>query len=145
MKIIATNRQASYNYTLLDKYEAGIVLLGSEIKSIRANNVTLKDSYVVIREGEAYLLNMHISQYKYTTFQPPDPERTRKLLLRKKEITKLANKVKLEQLAIIPTKIYFNSKSLVKIEIALAKGKKLYDKRNAIKERDLSRSYNIKK
>lgn len=145
MKIIAKNRQATYHYELFEKYEAGIILEGSEIKSIRLGNVNLKDSYGVVIKGEAYILNMHIAQYKYTTLWVPEPERTRKLLLNKKEIQKIERKIKLEKLTLIPTKLYFNDSQLVKIEIALAKGKKLYDKRREIKQKDINRSFSLKK
>lgn len=138
MKIISTNRKASFNYELFDRYEAGIVLTGGEVKSIRNNQVTLNEAYVHIRQGEIFILNMHISPYEYVSAFVPEVDRTRKLLLHKKEINKIAQKVKLEKLVIVPTKIYF-SINRIKIEIATAKGKKLYDKRESIKQKDIER------
>ncbi|WP_342189851.1 SsrA-binding protein SmpB [Spiroplasma endosymbiont of Dilophus febrilis] len=139
MKIIASNRKARFNYELIDSYEAGIALQGSEVKSLRESNVSLQESYVLIRNQEALILNLHISTYAYALSAKLDPNRSRKLLLHKKEILKLEAKIKLQNLQLVPTKIYFNSKGLVKIEIALAKAKKLYDKRETIKKRDMER------
>lgn len=138
MKIISTNRKASFNYELLDRYEAGIALTGGEVKSIRNNQVTLNEAYVHIRQGEIFILNMHISPYEYASAFVPEVDRTCKLLLHKKEINKIAQKVKLEKLVIVPTKIYF-SNNRIKLEIATAKGKKLYDKRESIKQKDIER------
>ena len=138
MKIISTNRKASYEYFLLDKYQAGIVLVGSEVKSIRSSGVSLEDSYVVIKKGEAFIKNMYVKPYEKTTTFAVDERRDRKLLLGKKEILKLERELNDVGLTIVPTKIYFE-KNLVKIEIALAKGKKLYDKRESIKQKELLR------
>ena len=138
MKIIATNRRASFEYFLLDKYNAGIVLSGSEVKSIRNGNLSLEDSFVVIRGTNVYIKNMYIKPYEMTTQFSLDERRDRKLLLNKKEILKLDRALKDVGLTIVPTKIYFD-KNLVKIEIALAKGKKLYDKRESIKQKELLR------
>lgn len=132
------NRQAKYNYIIEESYEAGLVLTGTEIKSIRAGKVNLKDSYAIIRAEEIYLLNTHISPYEKGNIFNHDEERTRKLLLHKKEIKKLANKVLLEGYTLIPLKIYF-VKGKAKVLIGLCKGKKNYDKRQTIKERDLER------
>ena len=138
MKIISTNRKASYEYFLLDKYQAGIVLVGSEVKSIRNSGVSLEDSYVVIKKGEAFIKNMYVKPYEKTTTFAVDERRDRKLLLGKKEILKLERELNDVGFTIVPTKIYFE-KNLVKLEIALAKGKKLYDKRESIKQKELLR------
>ena len=134
--VIVTNKKAAYDYFILSKYEAGIVLQGSEIKSIRNHAVNLKDSYVVIKNQEVFILNMHIAEYSHGNLFNHDPFRTRKLLLHKKEILKMQLKIKQEGFTLIPTKLYFNEKGKVKVEIALAKGKKLYDKRETIKQRE---------
>lgn len=137
--VIVTNKKAAYDYFILSKYEAGIVLQGSEIKSIRNHAVNLKDSYVVIKNQEVFILNMHIAEYSHGNLFNHDPFRTRKLLLHKKEILKMQLKIKQEGFILIPTKLYFNEKGKVKVEIALAKGKKLYDKRETIKQREQKR------
>ncbi len=139
MTIIATNKKALYDYFILSKYEAGIVLLGSEIKSIRNRAVNLKDSYVVIKNHEAFILNMHIAEYHYGNLFNHDPFRTRKLLLHKKEILKIQLKIKQEGFTLIPIRLYLNEKGKAKVEIALAKGKKMYDKRETIKQREQQR------
>ena len=133
-----SNRKAKFDYELFDTYEAGIVLTGTEIKSIRLGNCNLKDSYVVIRKNEAYIVNMHISEYREGNIFNHDETRTRKLLLHKKEIIKLDDKIKISGYTLIPVKLYFKA-NRVKILIALAKGKKNYDKRQSIKERDINR------
>ena len=137
--VIVTNKKAAYDYFILSKYEAGIVLQGSEIKSIRNHAVNLKDSYVVIKNQEVFILNMHIAEYSHGNLFNHDPFRTRKLLLHKKEILKMQLKIKQEGFTLIPTKLYFNEKGKVKVEIDLAKGKKLYDKRETIKQREQKR------
>lgn len=137
--VIVTNKKAAYDYFILSKYEAGIVLQGSEIKSVRNHAVNLKDSYVVIKNQEVFILNMHIAEYSHGNLFNHDPFRTRKLLLHKKEILKMQLKIKQEGFTLIPTKLYFNEKGKVKVEIALAKGKKLYDKRETIKQREQKR------
>ena len=139
MKIITENREAKHNYFLEDFTEAGIVLVGSEVKSLRAGKCNLKDSYVVIRGGEAYLLNAFISQFEKTSVFAPDERKTRKLLLKEQEIFKFAKKVKEQGLTIVPTKMYFSDKNKVKVEIALAKGKHLFDKRKDLMKADLKR------
>ena len=139
MKIITENREARHNYFLEDFVEAGIVLVGSEVKSLRAGKCNLKDSYVVIRGGEAFLLNAFISQFEKTSTFAPDECRTRKLLLKNQEIFKFEKKIKTQSMTIIPVKIYFNDKNKVKVEIALAKGKHLYDKRKDLMKSDLTR------
>ena len=138
IKIVALNKRASYDYFLLDKYEAGIQLLGTEIKSIRKNSVNIKDAYVVIRNQEAFIINMNIAVYEQGNIFNHDPLRTRKLLLHKKEILRLDAKVKEEGYTLIPTKIYF-VKGKAKIEFALAKGKKNYDKRDSDKQKSMDK------
>ena len=132
------NRHAKYDYIIEETYEAGVVLTGTEIKSIRGGRVNLKDSYAIIRNNEIYLLNTHISSYEKGNIFNHDEDRTRKLLLHKKEILKLNNKIILEGYTLIPLKIYF-VKNRAKVLIGLCKGKKNYDKRQAIKERDIER------
>lgn len=135
IKIIANNKKAYFNYFLSDFTECGIALTGTEIKSLRVNGATMIDSYVVFRNLEAELINLHISAYKEGNIFNHEPSRTRKLLLHKKEIRWFVQKVKAEGYTVVPTKIYFR-KGLAKVEIALAKGKKLHDKRESKKERD---------
>ncbi len=136
MEII--NRKAKYDYQISDTIEAGIVLTGTEIKSIRAGKAQLKDSYATIKKGEAILINMHISQYEQGNQFNHDETRTRKLLLHKKEILKLNDKIKLEGFTLVPLKLYFN-KNKAKILLGVGKGKKTYDKREAIKKRDIEK------
>ena len=138
MKIICNNKKASYEYFILDTYEAGIKLKGTEIKSIREGKISINDAYVIIKDNKVYILNIFIGKYDHGNIFNHDELRTRELLLNKSEIRKLANKVKLEGLTIVALKAYFKE-SLVKIEIGLAKGKKNYDKREVIKERDANR------
>ncbi|MBQ8451209.1 MAG: SsrA-binding protein SmpB [Clostridia bacterium] len=138
MKIITENREARHNYFLESPIEAGLVLLGSEVKSIRAGKVNLKDSYAVIRGGEIFLLNCFISSFEKTGSFVPDERRTRKLLLKKQEIEKLQRKIKEQGYTLVPTKVYFSG-DYAKVEIALAKGKKNYDKKQDIKKSDLKR------
>ena len=132
------NRKARFNYEIIDTIECGIVLKGTEIKSIRDGKVNIKDSYGIIRNNEVYILNMHISPYENGGVFNHQETRTRKLLLHKKEILKLKNKLELEGFTLIPLKLYFvNGKA--KIELGLCKGKKLYDKREDSKKRDVER------
>jgi SsrA-binding protein len=135
IKVVATNRQASHNYFLEDRFEAGIALVGSEIKSVRNRQVQLREAYVETQGGQAVLLNAHIAPYDPAARQNHDPLRPRRLLLHKKEIGKLREKVQLKGYTIIPLRMYL-SKGRAKIEIALARGKRQYDKRQAIAERD---------
>lgn len=140
MKFVANNKKAGFDYEILEKYQAGMVLQGSEVKALRAGRANLKDSFVRIIRGEAFLLNAHIAHLE--TANPhfkPDERRARKLLLNKKEIDKLDGRVAQEGLAIVPLGIYFNDKNIAKITIALGKGKKLYDKRESIKKKELDR------
>ncbi len=136
MEII--NREARYNYYVLEELECGIVLTGTEIKAIRTGKVNLKDSYAVIRKNEVHLLNTHISEYKEGNIFNHNPKRTRKLLLHKREILKLNDKVSKEGCTLVPLKLYFK-KNKVKILLGLCKGKKTFDKREVIKERQLQR------
>lgn len=134
-KVISDNRQARFRYEILETYEAGIELKGTEVKSIREGKVNLRDGYALIRVGEALLLNVHISPYlKSSDYFNHDPRRTRKLLLHKKEIRKLIGKVEQQGLTLVPLKMYFK-RGLVKVVIGLAKGKKLHDKRESLKKR----------
>ena len=132
------NRKAKFDYQIFDTLEAGIVLTGTEIKAIRQGNCNLKESYIIIRQNEAYILNMHISHYEEGNIFNHEETRTRKLLLHKKEIIKLSDKIRISGYTIVPLRLYFK-KNKAKLEIALAKGKKTYDKREAIKQRDISR------
>lgn len=132
------NKKAYFDYTVLEELEAGISLVGTEIKSVRKGSVDLKDSFITIKNGEAFILNMYIAKYEEGNIFNHDERRTRKLLLHKKEITKLKEKVSTEGLTLIPLKLYFK-KNHVKVLVGLCKGKKLYDKRASIKERDLKR------
>ena len=138
LKIICLNRKASFNYFLIDKFEAGLVLQGSEIKSVRSGKVSIADSYGIEKDGEIYLINSHISSYKQASYVDHNPVAERKLLLNKREINKVIGKMQREGFTLIPTKMYFK-KGKAKIEIAVAKGKKQYDKRQSIKRRDWDR------
>ena len=132
------NKKAKFDYEIIDTYEAGIALTGTEIKSIRLGKAQLRDSYAVIRNGEVYLLNMHISHYEQGNIFNHNETRTRKLLLHKKEILKLRDRVEVEGLTLIPIKLYFKGNK-AKILIGIARGKKSYDKRESIKKRDIDR------
>jgi SsrA-binding protein len=139
LKVVATNRKARHDYHILETYEAGIVLQGSEIKSIRAGNISLKEAYVNIENGEeAWLVSAHIAPYNQASHYNHDPNRARKLLLHKSEIRELWDEVRLKGVTIIPLQVYLKE-GLAKVEIAVAKGKKLYDKRAAIARRDAER------
>ena len=138
LKIICLNRKASFNYFFDDVYEAGIVLKGSEIKSVRNGKVNIADAYAVEKDGDIFLINSHISSYKEASYSNHNPTNERKLLLNKKEINKLIGKMRREGFTLIPTKMYFK-KGKAKIEIAVAKGKKHYDKRQTKKTRDWNR------
>ncbi len=137
-RLIAQNKKAYHEYFIRETYQAGIQLVGTEVKSLRAGKCNLKDSYVSIDNGEAFILNMHISPYEFGNIFNKDPLRKRRLLLNKHEINKLVGGMAKSGLTIVPTKIYFKG-SLVKIDIALAQGKKLYDKRNDIAKKDQQR------
>jgi len=140
MKIVARNKKAFHDYEILDKYEAGIELLGSEVKAIRMGRVNLKDSYVKIKDGEAWWMQGHISNLETTNVHfRHDETRPRKLLLHKKEIGKLAGKVSEKGFSIIPIDLHFNHKNKAKLTIAVARGKQLHDKRQALKEKTMKR------
>jgi len=138
-KIVATNKKAYHEYTVDSVIEAGMVLKGSEVKSLRAGRVNLRDGYVKIKNGEAWLLNVHISPYAFATYDAPDPMRERKLLLSAREIKKLIGKVQEKGFALIPIKIYFTGKGLAKLGLGLCKGKTLYDKRHSLKKKEADR------
>ncbi|MGQ9889380.1 MAG: SsrA-binding protein SmpB [Aggregatilineales bacterium] len=139
IKIIAKNRKARHDYHLEDAYQAGLVLMGSEIKSIRANRVNLQDGYVQEREGELWLVNVHIAVYEQASiFGHADPLRPRKLLLHKREIAQITNRMRERGYTVVPTMLYLE-RGRAKVEIALARGKKLYDKRDALSQRDAER------
>ena len=138
-QIVETNRKAFHEYHILDKYEAGMELLGSEVKSLREGNANLREAYVIIRKGQAWISGIHIKPYSHTGFDGHEPVRNRKLLLHNREINKIKAMLDQKGLTAIPLKIYFNNKGFAKLELALAKGKKIYDKKNALKERDIKR------
>ena len=138
LKIICLNRKASFNYFFEDLLEAGIVLKGSEIKSIRNGKVSIADSYAIEKKGELVLINSHIASYKQASYSNHSPNDERKLLLKKKEISKLIGKIQREGFTIVPTKMYFK-KGKAKVELAVAKGKKQFDKRAVKKRRDWDR------
>ena len=140
-KLIAKNPTAYHNYTIEDKLETGIVLSGTEIKSIRKGKANLKDSYAIIKNGEVYIVGMHISPYEHGNIFNKDPMRDRKLLLNKKEINKLIGLTKQKGYSLVPIRLYFKG-SLVKVELGIGKGKKLYDKRQDIAKKDAERRIN---
>ncbi|WP_408988054.1 SsrA-binding protein SmpB [Spiroplasma poulsonii] len=131
MLIITINKRARYNYEIIETYEAGLALTGSEIKSIRNNDVSINEAFVIIRKKEAFIINMVIAQYKFSTAYVPDADRTRKLLLHKSEIKKILQRIKLERLTMVPLKLYLKN-NYAKLEIALVRGKKNYDKREPL-------------
>ncbi len=135
---LASNRRARHDYEILDKFEAGLVLVGTEVKSIRAGRIQLKDSYVEIRNGEAWLVGAHVSPYSHGNRQNHDPERPRKLLLNRREIDKIFGRTTLHGLTCVPLSVYLK-KNRIKVEIALARGRKLYDKRQEKKKRQVQR------
>ena len=138
LKIISNNRKAHYNYFFKEFYEAGIVLKGSEVKSLRDGKANISESYALDNKGEMFLINSHIPSYKESSYNNHNPNRNRKLLLNKKEINKLIGRINREGYTLIPTKLYFR-KGKAKVEIAVAKGKKQYDKRQVKKKRDWNR------
>jgi len=133
------NKKAAFEFLLLTKYTAGICLTGTEIKSIRAGKVSINESYCAFVKNELFIRNMHITEYEYGTYNNHEPKRERKLLLTARELRKIAGQVKEKGLTVIPTVLIINEKGLVKIEIAVARGKKLYDKRETLKSKDLKR------
>ena len=138
IRVIATNRKARHQYHFHDTYEAGLVLMGSEIKSIRAGRVSLQQGFVLFEDGEAWLVNVHIAQYDPASKQNHDPKRRRKLLLHRREIDRLQSRVQEKGYTVVPVRLYLKD-GRAKVEIALARGKKLYDKRRTIAERDSKR------
>ena len=138
-KSIATNKKAYRDFFLLEKWECGIQLKGGEVKSLRAAEVNFTDAFARVEENEIILYNLYISPYLQASYLNVEPDRPRKLLLHRKEIEKIYAQMSQKHLALIPTRIYFNKKGLAKVEIAMAKGKKLYDKREDIKKRDIDR------
>ena len=138
MKVVCQNRKAFHDYSIEDTLEAGIALSGTEVKSLRDGKANLKDSYVLVKGGEVFLLNCHISPYSHGNIMNHDPVRTRKLLLHRKEIDRMSGKAAAKGYTLIPLKIYFKA-SFAKVEIGLAKGKRLFEKRDSIKEREAKR------
>jgi SsrA-binding protein len=144
-KVVCTNRKASHLYEVEETYEAGLVLEGWEVKSLREGRANLSDAFARVVDGEVYLYNFHISPYPHSReAKLADPTRTRKLLLHKREIKRLAGKVQLKGYTLIPLKVYFNSRGIAKVELALARGKKVHDRREDIKRRELERELNRK-
>lgn len=138
MKVVCQNRKAYHDYHIEETIEAGITLLGTEVKSLRGRRANLKDSYVIVKDAEVFLLNCHIGPYSYGNMMNHDPLRTRKLLIHRKEIDRLGGKVAAKGFTLIPLKIYFKG-SFAKVEVGLASGKKLFEKREAIKAREAKR------
>lgn len=138
-KVVATNRKAFHDYFIEDKFEAGIVLQGTEVKSLREGRVNLQDSYASVRDGEVFLHNCHVSPYSHGNIMNHDPTRVRKLLLHKTEINKLHGRTQQKGLTLIPLRVYFSKRGHAKVELGLAKGKKLYDRRETIKSREAGR------
>ena len=138
-KNIATNKKAYRDFFLLDKWECGIQLKGGEVKSLRAAEVSFTDAFARVEKNEIFLYNLHINPYLQASYLNDEPDRPRKLLLHKKEIEKIYSQLSQKHLAMIPTRIYFNARGMAKVEIAIARGKKLYDKREDIKKRDIDR------
>lgn len=138
-KLIAKNKSAYFEYFIDETFEAGVVLTGTEVKSLRENRTSLRDAFATVRRGEVFLHNVHISAYSHGNRSNVEPDRTRKLLLHKKEIRYLIGKTKEKGFTLVPTKMYFDPNGRVKIEIGLGRGKKLYDKREAVAERDQKR------
>ncbi len=139
MKVVTTNSKARRNFEILDKYECGIELKGTEVKSLRAGSVNINDAYCIVRKGELFIENMHIAPYKSGNVFNHEPLRRRKLLMHKREIIRLASKLQQKGLTLVPLKVYFNDRGKAKVEIALAKGKHVYDKREDIAKRDQER------
>jgi SsrA-binding protein len=137
-KVICNNKKAYHDYFIEEKYEAGMVLTGTEVKSLRMGKANLNDSFALVKSGEAFLNNLHISPYDFGNRENHDPDRMRKLLLHKKEIVKLFSKVREQGYSLVPLRLYFKN-GKVKVEMGLAKGKKLYDKREDLKQKDQKR------
>lgn len=139
MKVSAVNRKASFNYEFIETFEAGIALQGSEVKSIREGRISLKESFAEIKDGEAFLVGAHISPYEAANRFNHDPLRERKLLLHRREIKRLTGKIREKGYTMVPVKVLINDRGRVKVEVALARGKRLYQKKETIKARDLDR------
>ena len=139
IEVVATNRRAKYDYFLLDTYEAGLVLLGAEVKSVRSGRVQLREAHVAEKDGELWLINAHIAAYEMATRQSYDPVRPRKLLLHRRQINHLMGAVNRKGMTLLPLSIYFNKRGIAKVELALAEGKRKHDKRQTIKQRDWER------
>ena len=139
-KIIANNKKARFNYNIEEEIEAGIMLVGSEVKSLREGKVSINEAFAEERDGDFWLLNANINKYESANRFNHDPKRPRKLLLHKRQIKKLSGKIKIKGLTLIPLSLYFNEKNIVKVNLAIASGKKLYDKRASIKEKDERRA-----
>lgn len=137
-KLICNNKKAYHDYFIEEKFEAGMVLKGTEVKSLRSGKANLNDSFALVKNGEAFLHNLHISPYDFGNRENHDPDRMRKLLLHKKEIGKLFGKIREQGYSVVPLRLYFKN-GLVKVEVGLAKGKKLYDKREDMKKKDMRR------
>ena len=137
--LLATNKKARFQYFLVDRYKAGMVLTGTEVKSARIGRVSLNDAYCVFKDGELWIKNMHIAEYKFGNLNNHEPRRKRKLLLQKRELKRLEAKVKEKGLTIIPVELFINERGYIKLEISLAKGKKAFNKKESIKQKDLKR------
>jgi SsrA-binding protein len=138
-KLVAENRKARFNYAIEEKLEAGLVLTGSEVKSLRAGKANIADAYAAEQRGELYLLNAHIAEYKQSGRANHEPTRPRKLLLHRREVGRLMGAIQREGMTLVPLKLYFNARGIAKAELGLAKGKKLHDKRETAKKRDWER------
>lgn len=138
-RVEIVNRKAGFNFHIEQKYEAGIALLGGEVKSIRNGNVNMGDAYCVLDEGEMYVLHLHISEFKQVSYNVHEPMRQRKLLLNKQEIKKIEGKIKTKGYTVFPIRLYENERGFLKLEIGLGQGKKTFDKRDDLKERDIAR------
>ena len=141
-KVVCTNKKAHHEYNVDTTFEVGMVLLGPEVKSLRAGKANLRDGYAQVKNAELFLHNVHISPYAYANYQAPNPLRVRKLLLHKRELKKLIGKTKEKGIALIPLKIYFKANGKAKLLLGMARGKKLYDKRASIKQRESDRELN---
>lgn len=138
-RLVANNRRAFFHYEVLERIEAGLVLTGSEVKSLRQGNLQLADAYARFRDGELFLLNAHIGEYKQASLHNHEPTRPRKLLLHRRELRKLKQRMEEKGLTVVPLSVYFNARGLAKVELGVCRGKKLHDKRRAIAEREARR------
>ena len=139
VKVVCTNKKAYHDFTIESEIEAGLMLLGSEVKSLRAGKANLRDGFAKIKNNEVFIQRVHISPYSHATYDAPDPVRERKVLLKKREILKLVGKIQERGYSLIPLKMYFNERGKAKVVLGLAKGKKLYDKRESLKKKDTDR------